>query len=374
MSQHTPNNNESIAKIDDPLMISIENILFGIREECEKACSNLDNLFSNLKIRDDGHTKRLRLLNQEGNKGALVKRKDSNKEEKNIILCAALKEDNDQLHRENEDIIKEMIKMKEAHEELRYKFDYSERQNKILRKALDNKNNHDKKASASEKISLSTSCLKKRKQHHILQQHNLSHKKNKASSIHSHFMSLDDHVLIQIYEFTGRSFLTYGFLNKRCYELYKIYGIPKQSSLFGYAPMSMIIHKLDNPVDKNRTDVNIAKGILYYKRKDVLEWTLSREEQEEKRLIIISRVAALEGNLSILSQIFENSRKEIRRGIRERGGICYYAALKGRLKILKWLRDHDCVWGENLNKIGEMAITNRCVIEWLKVNGCPWFS
>jgi hypothetical protein len=51
--------------------------------------------------------------------------------------------------------------------------------------------------------------------------------------------------------------------------------------------------------------------------------------------------------------------------------VCLYAAKRGRFKVLKWLRENGCPWNE---KVCSRAAENGHlgILKWARENGCPW--
>jgi len=53
--------------------------------------------------------------------------------------------------------------------------------------------------------------------------------------------------------------------------------------------------------------------------------------------------------------------------------VCYVAAKRGRLEVLRWARDHGCPWDDR-TCYAAAACGHLEVLRWARERGCPWHS
>jgi len=240
------------------------------------------------------------------------------------------------------------------------------------------------------------------------------------------FESLNDDSKRLIVQFVGnKSYVTYAGINKHCKEIYlTTEGMTKETFVYGYGTLSVIKDRYDNSFSVR---VALGKGVVFYNRRDVLDWTLQR--QNIYSLKGICNVAGEEGRLDLLEEVwdkledFDNKRKYIfysvddsaafggkldvlkwletkstpisnylcsnkavrgghlhilqwlkeEKGWKVSKGMYHSAADGGQLHVMKWLREQSCPWGEytfmRAAKEGNMSI-----LQWLHNEGCPWLE
>lgn len=213
-----------------------------------------------------------------------------------------------------------------------------------------------------------------------------------------YFDSIVDDILRQILLFYGkRSYITFGLVSRRFNSVFKIYKIPKQSFIYGHAPMSVIKDRYTGDECEE-----ITKGIFYFQRADLLDWCVRKQDQYT--LEEICHTAAIRGYLYILQQIFHNSEERTLEYLTHGGRLCVAAACTGQLDILIWLHEHGCPvdkgWSDCISSTAEhhghlnvlkwlkqnvphysgsqYACSNAAfgghlnVLRWLRQNGCQW--
>jgi len=186
------------------------------------------------------------------------------------------------------------------------------------------------------------------------------------------FESLNDDTLGLILKFVGnKSYRSFGGLNKRCKEVYlTTQGMTKETFVFGYAPSFSRI--MDSIETSSRYCRLAAKGVVCYNRLDVL--ALALQQQKKYLLRDICFLATEEGRLDILDEVLNNVEDDeyIKRFIFEEVGrfnylIDRYAALHGKLEVLKWIETK----GFNINTYvcAESAACNGYlhILQWLRL-------
>jgi len=103
----------------------------------------------------------------------------------------------------------------------------------------------------------------------------------------SGFSSLNDDVLYLILQFfSTKSYIIFGILDKRCHQIFLTKYLPKQTYLYGYAPLKTIIkeHKHGKTFVRfgygDRRPSGIGKSIVYFSRHDVLNWILENQHSQ----------------------------------------------------------------------------------------------
>eukprot|EP00594_Rhizosolenia_setigera_P007047 CAMPEP_0178952808 /NCGR_PEP_ID=MMETSP0789-20121207/8058_1 /TAXON_ID=3005 /ORGANISM="Rhizosolenia setigera, Strain CCMP 1694" /LENGTH=301 /DNA_ID=CAMNT_0020633975 /DNA_START=104 /DNA_END=1006 /DNA_ORIENTATION=- len=177
------------------------------------------------------------------------------------------------------------------------------------------------------------------------------------------FESLNDDTLTTVLELVGdKSYKSFGGLNKRCKEVYLTSGMTKETFVYGYAPLSVIRDTVTSSY-AGRYATAWGEGVVFHNRSDVMVWAL--EERKKMVLRAICDVAAEEGRLDILKEVFNNNIDDgdIRFIF---GGVNTHAAQGGKLNVLKWaenkeLRINKRCCAEKAAEKGQLHI-----IQWLR--------
>jgi len=240
------------------------------------------------------------------------------------------------------------------------------------------------------------------------------------------FESLNDDTLTKVLEFVGdNSYRSFGGLNYHCKEIYIRSGMTKKTFVYGYATLSVIQDKIERGLQLDwMLPQKVGKGVVFYNRKDVLEWAL--REQNINLLGGICFEATQEGRIDVLDEvwnnidhegefwmIFEELDEHATRGGRlnvlkwyetkgkdidkdmcatlaardghlnilqwlreeksfEFGGKFYCRAVEGgRLHVMKWLREIEVPWTEGTFSYSAWG-GNPDILQWLHDEGCPW--
>lgn len=143
------------------------------------------------------------------------------------------------------------------------------------------------------------------------------------------FDLLNDDTLYQIFQFAGtKSYLSSGLINKRCNQIFLLYNVPKETSLYGYGSLLLIkMYVMDNfcgnsnshkdYLSYKRACILLATGIVSYDRRDVLQWMLEDKDEAfvevifEYILVRVCYVAAKVEKLSILREVLDKLLHEI---------------------------------------------------------------
>lgn len=158
----------------------------------------------------------------------------------------------------------------------------------------------------------------------------------------SYFDLLNDDILCYILEILGTNcFLTYGSINKNCYDLFKQYNLPKKTSL-GLLPLGRLEHYYQEKLQtyyNNDSAVwqikrSISRSIVKYNRRDIIKWAI--ENSNNDILTQICNRAALVGNLEIIQEVYRTFEESTRATLRNRMFLCY-AVKSGNVKLVKWL-------------------------------------
>eukprot|EP00594_Rhizosolenia_setigera_P019376 CAMPEP_0178957330 /NCGR_PEP_ID=MMETSP0789-20121207/10846_1 /TAXON_ID=3005 /ORGANISM="Rhizosolenia setigera, Strain CCMP 1694" /LENGTH=305 /DNA_ID=CAMNT_0020639551 /DNA_START=424 /DNA_END=1341 /DNA_ORIENTATION=- len=215
------------------------------------------------------------------------------------------------------------------------------------------------------------------------------------------FDSLNNDTLGLVLEFVGnKSYRSIGGVNKHCKEIYlNTPGTTKETFLFGYGSLAVIIDRCRcNRFICRTTQDAVAKGVVFYNRRDVMDWAL--EEQNTRILEAICNVAGKEGRIDLLNKVFNN--------IDDEDGKDYifecvdsHAAESGKLDVLKWFETkgfdidkfncaakaafhghlHIIQWlkeERGLELKGELYLNviegsgQLHVMKWLREQSCPW--
>jgi len=46
--------------------------------------------------------------------------------------------------------------------------------------------------------------------------------------------------------------------------------------------------------------------------------------------------------------------------------------MNGQLEVLKWAREHDCPWNEDIACMYAASDGQLEVLKWVRAQGCPW--
>eukprot|EP00594_Rhizosolenia_setigera_P006674 CAMPEP_0178952780 /NCGR_PEP_ID=MMETSP0789-20121207/8043_1 /TAXON_ID=3005 /ORGANISM="Rhizosolenia setigera, Strain CCMP 1694" /LENGTH=305 /DNA_ID=CAMNT_0020633945 /DNA_START=64 /DNA_END=981 /DNA_ORIENTATION=- len=252
-----------------------------------------------------------------------------------------------------------------------------------------------------------------------------------APDVPATFESLNDDTLTTVLEFVGgKSYAIYAGINKRCKEVYlHTPGMTKETFLYGYAPLALIIDKFFEAVQFYNPSEELelmGKGVVLYNRRDLMEWAI--QEQQTSIIESFFEAAASEGRLDILDEVwnisqecswfrwlcfhgyrtcngklnvlkwflmkgifdinnFNNERCEnvaayeghlhILQWLKEDIGLqlkadLYDHAIWGnQLNVLKWLREQEVSWGVHTFRIAA-KYGNLDILQWLHDEGCPW--
>jgi len=258
------------------------------------------------------------------------------------------------MEKQNKELVKEIQEVKQANEKLQSQFDELKKQNEVL---ISIQSSENLSGNSSEKRKLGT--------HEDQQSTALINKKIKGTSDGASFNDLSDDLLHDVLLFTGKeSYIMYGLLNKQCNALFDTYGYPKESSIFGYAPVSLVIRQKDTQL-----------AFFKYWRKDVLDWFL--EVQDKKRLEFICRYASRRGYIHLLEKVYGKVNSKIQRYWRTCCNLCYFAASSNatsaiQLKVLQWLRANDFEWGEMISEY-QQNVKDTAVRGYLCLNNVPGY-
>lgn len=170
------------------------------------------------------------------------------------------------------------------------------------------------------------------------------------------FDSIPDDVHDKILDFVGRrSYVVYGILSKRYKQIYlaKKDFCNKETFFYGYAPIQDIMKRLQEEFDYE-TDVwkkwiillisNKAKGVVYFNRKDLLNWVAQEESEERPNFLLMDKsiLAAASGNTDILEEFFRSSGIEKIKGFQRDKHCSLFpaAAYGGHIHVIEWLLAH----------------------------------
>eukprot|EP00594_Rhizosolenia_setigera_P017293 CAMPEP_0178966780 /NCGR_PEP_ID=MMETSP0789-20121207/17126_1 /TAXON_ID=3005 /ORGANISM="Rhizosolenia setigera, Strain CCMP 1694" /LENGTH=226 /DNA_ID=CAMNT_0020652111 /DNA_START=345 /DNA_END=1025 /DNA_ORIENTATION=+ len=193
----------------------------------------------------------------------------------------------------------------------------------------------------------------------------------------------------------------------------------KETFVYGYGTLSVIKDRYDNSFSVR---VALGKGVVFYNRRDVLDWTLQR--QNIYSLKGICNVAGEEGRIDLLEEVWSNVNDEDykrtifqhvdrsaarggkinvlkwllnkglpiywcaggaarygqlhvlqwlkeEKGLELNGDLYRNAIQAGQLNVMKWLREQEVDWYEG-NSVCEAIEGNLEILQWLHDEGCPW--
>jgi len=191
----------------------------------------------------------------------------------------------------------------------------------------------------------------------------------------SFFDTLDDDCLDNVLEFVGKKcYGVFGLINKRCHEMFCLKGLAKETFLFGYASLRFIQHRRRDWF----YDVNVAKGVLQYNRRDIFNWILSDQTNDGYNNLKWTCAKAIEASrLDILREVFQKKRAnnnerqlEILRKYYYDPDLCDRAAQFGQLKCLKLLRENECGWCSRAWRLAKFHGHGH-ILEYLRNNDYP---
>lgn len=208
------------------------------------------------------------------------------------------------------------------------------------------------------------------------------------------FDSLNDDMLRLTLQFVGkRSYVPFGGINRRCHGIYLTSKMPKETFVYGYAPLPFLIERYNRFRNWRTLAVaGLGKCVFHCNRNDVLDWAL----QEQNTLVLksIYKEATISGSLDVLKKI-SNNNDFFQEEFYELAGSCGHlhvlkwfetnnwinimirnncarkAAQEGHLHVLEWLEDRGCIFNdETLVSAARGSHVN--VVKWLRSKGCPW--
>jgi len=274
----------------------------------------------------------------------------------------------DRLENQNRIMLNEMRSMKEDNKNILQEINNMKEENKMLQNKLDqlvgkkssstpSRQRLKRELKALQKPSESVPRSKKKKRIK-------SNDENTSDDVPATFNSLCNDTLCQIIGFAGRSYGTVGLINRRCNRLYSKYSLPKETYLFGYAPLSLIRErdKLGfGDYDKE------AKAIIHYNRADILDWYIRRQYLSELKKVMVEGSSA--GRLDILKEVFENADTRFQEYLPWCMETCPAAAKNNHLETLKWLRSKGFHWGTTFEAAFEGG--SESMLNWLYREECP---
>lgn len=185
------------------------------------------------------------------------------------------------------------------------------------------------------------------------------------------FDTLNNDTIGLVLQFVGKkSYATFGGINQLCRNVYVASEMPKETFLFGYAPLSVI---LDQCRDWGwQTDSMLGNplglGVVHHNRNDVLQWAL---QEQHGILRGICEVAIEEGRFDILNKVSSNVDKSFLEELCYLGGLSRYATTLGRLGALKWMYNNGIVDQDSIDLAKEAASEGHLpILIWLKDIGC----
>jgi len=184
--------------------------------------------------------------------------------------------------------------------------------------------------------------------------------------IPARFESLNDDTLTTTLQFVGdKSYKSFGGINKQCREVYlNTPGMAKETYLYGYAPLSVITDKIERGGRFNENLYErVGRGVVCYNRLDVFEWIL--EEQKELVLCGICGVAAEEGRLDLLEEVWNNVDDEENKRFMF-GGVDSHAAGGGKLNVIKWLETKGFASSKIMCSFAAAHYGQLHILKWLK--------
>eukprot|EP00594_Rhizosolenia_setigera_P016167 CAMPEP_0178954912 /NCGR_PEP_ID=MMETSP0789-20121207/9285_1 /TAXON_ID=3005 /ORGANISM="Rhizosolenia setigera, Strain CCMP 1694" /LENGTH=240 /DNA_ID=CAMNT_0020636429 /DNA_START=258 /DNA_END=980 /DNA_ORIENTATION=- len=180
----------------------------------------------------------------------------------------------------------------------------------------------------------------------------------------------------------------------------------KETFIYGYAPLSVIINKVNVIIERTTQEERegcellepVGQGVVLYNRSDVLARAL--QERSNDVLRETCNVAAGEGRFDLLNEIFNNvydredkehifrcadysatihGKLEVLKWLGDTKGVlpplynewcAIIAARHGQLHILKWLREEQGL--ELDGELYQQASDQLHVMKWLREQEIPW--
>lgn len=223
---------------------------------------------------------------------------------------------------------------------------------------------------------------------------------NKNNGVNNKLDGLPIEILHNIYGFVGKgNYIGFGNVNKRIYQMYNTYSLPKTSHYCGYTSFQDIIQKFESEFDvyyhsyvdpDDYTDhsfyvfriyllpicVEISIGIILFNQKDLLCWA-----QREKNIHLtfnIYCIAAFYGRLDFLKEMFEGPNFDIWDEEHEWmqminiSNLCGEAARGGNLECLEYLnKEQKCELNEYVFSSAVCSSSLEC-LSYLHQHGCSW--
>lgn len=191
------------------------------------------------------------------------------------------------------------------------------------------------------------------------------------------FDTLNDDVLFNILELLDKqSYITFGLINKKCNNIFSIYGIPKETriSLLPVASIDQICCASGNGTLKSIMyaylfsspyNDEIAKGVVIHSRDDLLVWVL--QKRKDVKMIKAIYTCALEHNrLDIVKRIFVGADANTEEKLRNDKYFTNLAASSGNLEALKYLYNiQRCVIDVFIYEEA-VCTENPDLLEWLE--------
>ena len=111
----------------------------------------------------------------------------------------------------------------------------------------------------------------------------------------------------------------------------------------------------------------VHQDCVYFSR-DWCAWWMKRfNTTEDECVTSVIKVAAYHGYVDVLESDMPEEKKLRLMNVRT---VCF-AALGGRLEVLKWLRSEGCPWDESACA-GAAQGGHLETLQWLRSEGCPW--
>jgi len=181
------------------------------------------------------------------------------------------------------------------------------------------------------------------------------------------FDSLNDDTLTTVLQFVGNnSYKSFG-VNKRCKEVYlATKGMTKETFLFGYGPLSRITDRIERSDDMEndlKLQLLVGAGVVFYSRRDVVDWAL--EERKKYVLKGICILAVEEGRFNLLEEIFNavedwDEKEDVFKGL----GLS--AAYGGKLNVLEWLKTHQLDIDKEMCANAAVHTGQIQILQWLR--------
>eukprot|EP00594_Rhizosolenia_setigera_P007124 CAMPEP_0178953076 /NCGR_PEP_ID=MMETSP0789-20121207/8212_1 /TAXON_ID=3005 /ORGANISM="Rhizosolenia setigera, Strain CCMP 1694" /LENGTH=336 /DNA_ID=CAMNT_0020634283 /DNA_START=180 /DNA_END=1190 /DNA_ORIENTATION=- len=185
------------------------------------------------------------------------------------------------------------------------------------------------------------------------------------------FDSLNDDTHGLILEFVGKkSYYAYGATNKRCNQIFLSKEWSKETFLYGYAPLAVIQDKCTRHWMYR---LSVGYGVLFYNRRDILEWAFLKQQEHPETLNRIFDTSLEVGRLDFCNELHDRSMKDV---LRVDDDIHSLVARDGKLDTLKWLDARSYL---DNSKKGTCAISaarggHLNILEWLNKNGYSFGS